>query len=426
MKWRFVIVGIICLMLGAGAYAPAALAAPPPGLELSELLVDPVSPQTDAQDEYIELYNAGTEPVVLSNYKLRIGNTNYTLPAQTVEPGAYFVQTAATGSWALSNKGNTITLCLASTCATEAAPQDATTWPAAVKAAAWMKDAGGTWAWTAQPTSGSANVLQPPATPKPTPNIPATTPAVIDKDDNDPEASDTTEAAGSTQADGVQGQVVLTELLPDPASPQTDAHHEYIEFFNPGDTAINLAGYVIKTGANLTTKHTLPSLVIEPGAYGQITSDQSHVALTNSGTNLALYDPSGQQVGETITYGAAKAGQAWAWSETGWSWTTTPTPGLANLITVPAPAAGAPKQAKNPGKTAGSATKAAPSSSTGAAQPLVANTSTPSGNWLIWLLVGLTICYCLYEFRHDLFSYYHKLRGYPKPGSGAGPAPEGR
>jgi hypothetical protein len=50
-------------LAGATTYLP---------LEITEVLVDPVSPQTDASDEFIELHNPNTEPVQVNNYELKL------------------------------------------------------------------------------------------------------------------------------------------------------------------------------------------------------------------------------------------------------------------------------------------------------------------------------------------------------------------
>ncbi|HSX01402.1 MAG TPA: lamin tail domain-containing protein, partial [Candidatus Saccharimonas sp.] len=231
-------------------------------------------------------------------------------------------------------------------------------------------------------------------------------------------------AVTASDSAGPYAQLMLTELLPDPAAPQTDAHDEFIELYNPNDQPVDIKGYIIKTGASLGTKHTLPSAVIAPGTYLAVTSAASHIALSNSGTSLALYDPAGHQLGDTVTYGSAKPGQAWAWSESGWTWTTTPTPGAANHITAVSGQTGS-----STGSVKGSTASkvSSPTSTTSAAKSAATSAaSTHSGNWLIWVLVGLTICYCLYEFRHDLRRYYHQLRGHSGRRREASPAPEGR
>lgn len=56
---------------------------------ITELLPNPSG--ADTGNEFIELYNADTEPVSLDNYRLAIGDKQYSFPAgKVIEPGAYW------------------------------------------------------------------------------------------------------------------------------------------------------------------------------------------------------------------------------------------------------------------------------------------------------------------------------------------------
>jgi predicted extracellular nuclease len=48
-----------------------------PAIELSELFIDPKSPQTDKEDEYIEVYNPNDQAVDMSKYKIQTGSTTW-------------------------------------------------------------------------------------------------------------------------------------------------------------------------------------------------------------------------------------------------------------------------------------------------------------------------------------------------------------
>jgi hypothetical protein len=234
-------------------------------------------------------------------------------------------------------------------------------------------------------------------------------------------------------SDGLSA-VELSELLPDPAAPLTDANDEFIELYNPNATSVNIGGFVIKTGSSLATKHKLPDVTIGPAEYVALKSADTKISLSNAGSSVALFDPQGHQVGVTITYGKAPTGDAWARTDSdSWAWTTTPTPGSANVLTAPDPsvlAAAASsseaKAAKASRTTAGKSakaktTKAKSSKGIGKlAAPALTAASTPGGHWLLFSLAGLTIAYVIYEFRNDLRSYYYRLRGLPKARRRAG------
>jgi hypothetical protein len=243
--------------------------------------------------------------------------------------------------------------------------------------------------------------------------------------------------AGETSGSSEAAAVELNELLPDPAAPLTDANDEFIEFFNPNSAPVDLAGYVIKTGASLATKHTLPSAVVPAGGYLALRSGSTKIALANAGSSVALFDPNGKQLGETITYPAAKSGQAWARFDDAWEWTTIPSPAAANVLSEPT-VAGAATTSKSSKTTTAKATKAKAAAGAKTAKPkttkassiksspVLAAADTPTGHWLLFALAGITIAYVIYEFRYDLRNFYFRLRGYPGRGTTPGQTAQGR
>lgn len=366
----------------------------PPRLILSELLVDPVAPQTDAADEFVEIYNAGSDPIEGEGYAVQSGTHQYKLPKGTIAPGAYVVVTSAQSSLSLSNSGGVANLLDP----TGTVIDTAGVWGAAVPGSSWAF-ADDTWRWTITPTPGAANVY----TPQPTPDAPTDFAAVE-----------------------------LSELLPDPASPMTDANDEFIEIYNPTDQPVDLTGYVLKAGHDLTGKYVISGVSVAPEGYVALKSSQTKLALSNSGSSVALYTPDGIQLGLTITYPKAGSGNAWARLNGNWDWTAEPSPGSENIISpvavVPPKTAAAvksPKPAKSAvlktaAKTSTAKPKATPkvkaAKTTKAKSPvksLLAGTTSPGGRWLLYVLAGLTLAYIIYEFRYDIRNYYYKLRGYP-------------
>jgi hypothetical protein len=289
---------------------------------------------------------------------------------------------------------------------------DGISWEVAPAGASLVRG-GDEWPWSAKATPGLANELV---------ALPS-------------------EVGGSGQGEpGARYPAVeITELLPDPAAPASDATDEFIELHNPNSYEISLAGYRLVVGAAGTDTFVFSDQTLAPGAYAAYTSAQTGLALSNSGSVVRLLDPVGQQVGEAVQYGAAPSGQAWARFAEGWRWTTTPAPALGNVLSVAALATKAAKAkaaAKPKAKAAAGKVKAAKATKTPKAKKAAVKTKSAankkplvskvtSGPWLIWLLIGLTICYCVYEFRYDLRSYYHRLRGYPNRGRAPRPDLEG-
>lgn len=126
--------------------------------------------------------------------------------------------------------------------------------------------------------------------------------------------------------------MVITELLPDPGSPQTDAADEFVELYNPNTAPVDLNGYVLKTGEAFERSVALPAVVVLPGEWVVITSAVSSLSLVNTGTAMQLVDPAGALLSEAPNYQQAEVGQSWARNGEVWQWSSTPTPGFENVF----------------------------------------------------------------------------------------------
>jgi hypothetical protein len=75
---------------------------------ITELLIDPASPASDAKDEFVELFNPNSVDVDLQGYTLRAGSNYrdyFVLPAQIIKPGQYVVLLASQTRVSLTNTG---------------------------------------------------------------------------------------------------------------------------------------------------------------------------------------------------------------------------------------------------------------------------------------------------------------------------------
>lgn len=248
------------------------------------------------------------------------------------------------------------------------------------------------------------------------------------------------EVTGEASAAGYL-PLTLTEILPNPAPPQTDASDEYIELYNPNEVAVDLAGYQLRGGSDFRDHYTISSGQLAPQSYLAIRSAQSGIGLTNSGGAVQLLDPAGALLDQTAIYGEAEDGRAWALINDVWQWTLTPTPAAANVLTAPlvataTTAATSSKTAKkSTAKTTTKATAKAKASSAKAKSVKVkAAKTTPletaaaklqPATWLLLCLGALTIGYAIYEFRHDIYLLFHRARGYHPASPSSGPANKG-
>src|SRR5690606_22062360 len=122
-----------------------------------------------------------------------------------------------------------------------------------------------------------------------------------------------TASTGSTgERSGPFASLHLTELLPDPDKPLTDAEDEYIELFNPDEESVDLEGYVIETGMKYSYRFTLPNVSIGPRDYLALYSLDTNLTLANSEGQARLLDPAGDALFEVPVYQDAKPDTAWA------------------------------------------------------------------------------------------------------------------
>lgn len=224
----------------------------------------------------------------------------------------------------------------------------------------------------------------------------------------------------------------ITELLPNPKTPQTDASDEYIEIHNPSAEPINLKGYTIQSMATTPKKYTFATdTMLTPGAYIAFNIKQTKIALSNTKGQISLLNPEGEIVSQTAVYTNAPDGMAWAFTDSAWAWTASATPGAINMLTAAAPppstvakqktakpAAAVTKKQASKSKTtkskASSATKKAKSKTkkTTVTQLTAAQAPRPPSAIHSSILVAvliITLLYGAYEYRHDLAARFARL-----------------
>jgi len=131
-----------------------------------------------------------------------------------------------------------------------------------------------------------------------------------------------------------KGDVVISELLVDPAAPRTDANDEYIELHNTTDRTIQLAGYRLHTGVRLNYSHTLKNLAIPAGSFKAIYSSDTGLTLSNGEGMAVLATPEGTVISKTPIYEDAKKAHVFQASEGEWAFYGHQTPSAANIISL--------------------------------------------------------------------------------------------
>lgn len=148
----------------ASSSSPTPTASPaagvnPQGVVVNEALPDPVG--TDAEGEFIELFNPTENTVALGGAQLddgEGGSSPYAIPSgKTIGPKAFLVFPRADTKLALNNEGDTVRLL-----ASDGALVSQLAYPKSPKeGASWARKSDGSAVWTTAATAGTANVFMP-------------------------------------------------------------------------------------------------------------------------------------------------------------------------------------------------------------------------------------------------------------------------
>lgn len=371
---------------------PAALSGMPPadaGLaapQLSEILPNPAPPKTDANDEYIELYNPNDQVFDLSNFKLQTGSSSYVFPEglTSIEPKGFKAFYSSATNLSLPNGGGFVKLIspggeLLAASDEYAGAQDDTAWVFA----------NGLWQWTTVPTPDARNITT------------AGSASVLGASSGAPPASKSTLK---------YAPLALSELLPNPKSPQTDAEDEFIEIYNPTAGKVNLTGYTLVTGTTDNHKFTIKDDSIGAKEYKVFYSSQTHLTMSNSEGRAKLLAPDGSQIDATADYAKAPEGQSWIFAGGKWQWTTVPTPDKANILTA---AAG--------GTSPSSSSRGAAAVNSPAGQAGSAAQSSPVHPLILAGIGSAVLLYAGYEYRYDVANAIYRLRRNRGIGRASGP-----
>ena len=214
--------------------------------------------------------------------------------------------------------------------------------------------------------------------------------------------------------------LLITELMPDPAAPLTDANDEFIELFNDTNQAISLTGYTLQTGNSFSYSYVL-SGTLASHTYLVLYSSQTKLTLSNTSGKARIIDTTGGVIDETAAYEAAPTGSSWQLYDNQWSWNSVPSAGLVNN----SPPVGAQSVAKVKSVTTKTtATKAKATSKAAKQAAQKSQNQSASGqttdqlpqnsvNKSVIAGVGvLALGYILYEYRYDIAQKYRQLRGH--------------
>ena len=314
----------------------------PSGVSLNEFMPKPISDWnddgivSDANDEYIELYNANDFMVDLSGWRVddvaNGGTAPYTLPpGSTVGAHDFLLLWSRESGVGLNNSGDTVRLLRP-----DGVEVESTSYSQTVGDEAYSKtvDGGNQWTRSYPPSPGSPN-LPPAWTATPTPSATPTASAA-------PSPSATPTATLAVSPTPYPDGISLNEYMPNPEDVDWnndgilgDGNDEYIELYNAGDAAVDLSGWQVDDVAGGgSAPYTLPpGSTLAAHGFLVLWSRDSHIALNNSGgDSVRLLRPDGVEV-ESTSYRAAPADGAYSKTMDGgseWTLAYPPSPGASN------------------------------------------------------------------------------------------------
>lgn len=270
-------------------------------LLITEILPNPFG--RDSGSEWVEIYNAGTKSVDLSDWFFDdegegVGSSAYTVPEGTViavQSYQYFI--IPTGSFALNNTNGDCLRLLSpdellqrSVCYTETADEGAS----------YGRNIHGAYEWTDTPTPGAANVFA---------------------------------SAIPQKSEMLDAKIVISELFPNPAD---DEDEEFIELYNEGEEDVDLVGWQVgdeKRTYIISIEDFYDTSVPSKGFF-VIPRTVSKIALNNTGfEQVRLLTPDGKIRHEVAYENSVKEEYTYSRNERGvFSWTSVPTPGKENIF----------------------------------------------------------------------------------------------
>lgn len=246
--------------------------------------------------------------------------------------------------------------------------------------------------------------------------------------DNQEEAPPTEESAPVTPPAVQLLEPYITELLPNPASPLTDADDEYVELYNPNDVPLDLSGYKIQTGNTYSYSYIINGVTIPAKSYIAFYSKDSGLTLSNTSSKARLQDKEGQTVSETDPYSDAKEGEVWQFYAGAWQWSISGSPGGSNIQALPTALSTLKAvSAKKPKATTTKTTKAKQASAKTAKATTPKKSAKkeekgPTDNFqeieapqtVHPLMLGgaglLALSYGIYEYRFEISNLFRQLR----------------
>lgn len=272
----------------------------------ANVIISEVLPYPETGDEWIELYNAGDQAVILSSWtledKLSTPSVLTNFPhLETLLPGTYLTVFVSNK---LNNSGDGVTF-------KDPTDQiiDTMSYSSATQGLSWSR-------------SDTTFILT-----TPSPNLPNLLPSPVPTPSLSPSPLPTPSPSPSPSPPAFDPHdLVLSEIMACPS----DSEQEWLELYNPTPLPMILEAWHITDWAGNSRPITATIL---PYTYSALT--WSSGLLNNTGDSLFIENEIGDIVA-SATVLACKAGTSFIWLNNSWQLTTTPTQNQPNQLTLPA------------------------------------------------------------------------------------------
>ncbi len=127
--------------------------------------------------------------------------------------------------------------------------------------------------------------------------------------------------------------IKITELLANPYG--SDSGKEFIELYNPNDTAVDLSLYGLAVGTMAPKLYSFPAgASVEPRSYTVFSNSDIPYTLVNTSSRVAVMTADSVVVDGSPAYSDSKDDMAWALIDGTWQYTNQPTPGSENSLSL--------------------------------------------------------------------------------------------
>ncbi len=306
-----------------------------------------------ATDEFVELYNAGSESVDLAGWRLTkktASGNEYNLltsfPALTIQPGSFFVighehssvmkQIAYSTSQSLASDNTVILYRDAGETVVDivgfgtASVREGNACQNQVEGNSLQRVPNGIDTnqnsadfVNAIPTPGVKNTVS-----AQSPSLPSSTQTPT----NDSNQSSSGPAAQTISGQNIAADIVISEILPNPVGSDTDG--EWIELKNNQMSSVDLVGWILEdaSGHGFFISKSLANTDIAPNGFYTLDYAQTKITLNNYTDVIVLKRPDGV-IADRISYSGLVEGQSYIRIERDWKVTDSPTKNASNLFT---------------------------------------------------------------------------------------------